>query len=422
MSDGTTSTPDPNYTPTDSTSERRDHLFLIVDHLIEVHAAWSADDDIPYLTAPFEQAVNETIELFKDGSIPGDCRDLWHAVERMEEYWSEYLNDVRHSANQDQTTPLLPNTSFWKAFEQIQLARAKADPLPAVNLEPIADLRNQKVSDNQICLIYGFQQANGAPNLRQLHEEIAEPGKHTSPATGYLSPIERERQQAAIQQQEIIESTRRRRQEKIEQARQRAKPPESLPDLIEQGVSGDQICSLLSINPQQLAEQCEQLNIPIPQHQYDSPQSMRAPQERDVPEETLTALDAERARPTRRVRGKGKVGVPVVEPELELEVEPEVEAKTEPKPEPEPEFAEGEPLDDLDVIEQIQRATGRDENLNHPTRTIEQQIIIYNQQVPGLKPGQIAKQLSIDNNTRVTSQKVGKTLKRFERNPEKFGL
>jgi len=57
--------------------------------------------------------------------------------------------------------------------------RIQAAPAPRKRVEPVSLLRDQKVSDAQICEIYNWKTSDGIPEIWKVQEEIDRPGTHT---------------------------------------------------------------------------------------------------------------------------------------------------------------------------------------------------------------------------------------------------
>lgn len=240
--------------------ERREYLLLVVDRLLETHKQWVASDT-PYMTEEFEKAVEEAIEVFDSGSVPANCRDLTARVESLAEHWHAY----RSQALLSRDSHLLPGNGFWKALEQTREAREGARPQADVALESIADLTRQNVSDRQICLIYGWVDATGQPEIWRLREERAKPGAHTG--EGFEPPLRKRRLEREQRQREIVAGIRQQQARKLE--RLSSKPAESLEKLVADGVSAKQIAKMLGCDVDDVYRRCKELKITPPAEAYD---------------------------------------------------------------------------------------------------------------------------------------------------------
>lgn len=244
-----------------ATDERREHLLLVTDNLLAVWNAWAANSDVRYITRTFEDAINDALFVFGDGSIPGDLRVLHARMEVLDEHWQAWNEKNERSGGKHP----IPDNAFWKALEAIEAARQEAVRPTRKMLESIAELTAQKVPDVQICRMYGFTDngmPNGTPNIEMLREERANPGTHTDPAKGFLPPWEKKRQNDEQKQLEIIERIRRQRQGKMDLLTKVA--AESIEQLIKEGVSGKQICRMKKIDESQLATYCEERGLEMP--------------------------------------------------------------------------------------------------------------------------------------------------------------
>jgi hypothetical protein len=252
-----------------ATDERRNHLLLVLDHLVSVWNEWAENADVRYVTEKFEQAMNDALGVFADGAIPGDMRGLNARMDVLREHWDAWnkQNEVSGGKNP------IPNNAFWHALEAVESGRqAIVKPIRRA-LESIADLTAQKVPDAQICRIYGFTNdgtPRGNPELWKLQEERAKPGCHTS--KGWLPPWEKKAQADAAKEAEIVERIKRQREGKLRLIASVA--PESIEDLIAQGVSGKQICRMKKIDEAELATYCEDHGLTTPNWQGESPNAM----------------------------------------------------------------------------------------------------------------------------------------------------
>ena len=106
-----------------SIDERRDHLLLVTDHLLTVQREW-VQSDTPYITEAVETAVDDAIDLWAHGPLPGDCRVLAGYFDRLAERWSEWraVAAINPDANP------VPKQSFWKVLEMIAEEREAKQP------------------------------------------------------------------------------------------------------------------------------------------------------------------------------------------------------------------------------------------------------------------------------------------------------
>lgn len=266
-----------------SDQERREHLFLVTDNMLEKHQEWQ-ESDSQQMTEEFAQAIDECLEVFEHGGIPHDCRALARSVETLEGLWQRYKADATLSSD----PYALPGGGFWKAIEVVEDFRAAAVPRRPAQLEPIAELTAQKVGDNQICRMYGWVESNGQPQLWKLREERAKPGTHVT--ADFVAPQERSRREADEKQAETIRRIREQRAQKLENLTREA--PESIEDLLLQGVSVKQICKTKKCTKETVLAEAARLGLPEPMLDYVDPRATRAPQEPGINEAAERSLDA----------------------------------------------------------------------------------------------------------------------------------
>ncbi len=363
------------------TNERRDHLLLVVDHLIETWNKWSSNPDTRYITKTFEDAVEECLFVFADGTIPGDLRTLHERMDVLQEHWQAWNQRNETSGGKYP----IPGEEFWKAMKAMETARIAATRPVRRSLEPIAqlDALRPQPTDAQICRMYGFMDDDGAPEIWKLQEERAEPGKHTGPDTGWMPPYERRQQAEEAQRQEIIERLTRQRDSKVKFLTAVAK--ESIEELVGTGVGGKQICNMKKIEREELEAYCDEHRLAIPEWESLSLNAVAADTDYEPEEEPAEALRLQPMKPPARM-AMDDYGESESESEIESEpVSPDAETVTE--------LADG-PM------------------------TLEQEIVMYHQ-AGGMDAKAIAAAVSRPGNE-VNYQKVGKVIKRWEKDPTAF--
>jgi hypothetical protein len=320
--------------------ERKNELLAVVDNLFDEHKAWT-ESNVDYLTEEVEAAIDDTIAMFASGDIPQACRQLDHAVAALSNEWDAYRSAVRI----DPAQPDVPPQSFWKAFEAVRNChRAAAKPMP-LRLESVKELTDQKVSDQQICKMYGFIDEFDRPELWRLSEERAEPGKHTGPGTGWVPPLERQRLEQEQRQQQIIAGIQSRSAAKVQRAS--APAPEPWEDLFTQGLSAKQIAKMKRCTIQDVVDKAEELGFEPPSMDYTDVRTSRAPQEPEINEHAARSIDSYSA------KGKGSEAAPKKRPKHRQTKAAKGKAKA-PKPAPVAEADDDdEPLDEPTVEEKI---------------------------------------------------------------------
>lgn len=156
-------------------------ILAAVDNLIRVHNLWESDPNSPPVpTVEIETAINRAYQD-SEGDTPAQCRDLVIAIGRLVVEWNKYAEDPEA---RDRLNRPLP--SFWAAFRAMQQARETARTVAYKRPELVKELRTQKVTDRQICLIYSDNgkpgplcDENGHPDPFKIDAEVATPGIHT---------------------------------------------------------------------------------------------------------------------------------------------------------------------------------------------------------------------------------------------------
>jgi len=233
--------------------ERLDLLFSAIEEVKAQHAEW-VQSDRPYITRGLDEAMGNLATLFAEGGIPAECRELEQLVRTLANEWKAWQADadIRGATH-------LPDDSVWRAWELVEQSHDKATAPPIPRIESVKTLRDQGVSDNQICLIYGWQDARGRYEAWKIDEELAHPGKHT---TDWVDPVTKHRREVAEQQRQLAESIRQKRAEKVE--RLNAVAPESLEELVQQGVFLEQICDMKRLTEAEVVEQCQAAGLALP--------------------------------------------------------------------------------------------------------------------------------------------------------------
>lgn len=146
------------------------------------------------------------------------------------------------------------NQELWVAYEAIM--EALVEP-PRRLPEPINELTDQGVSLEQIAKIYGFFDEHGRPSARMVLEEKEKPGTHYNSST-WVEPARRRRQS------EIDERWKDRKPvtyEALTGQRERPVAPETIEELLAQGVSAKQIAKMKNLTESQVKEFAAELGV-----------------------------------------------------------------------------------------------------------------------------------------------------------------
>lgn len=231
-------------------------LKAVVDVFLNSHRTWK-ESQARLLTQDFEDAIRQMFDAFAFGDLPGECRDLASAVGGLQEEWQHY------EATVTQLQPD-PRESFWHAVADVAKQRKGAEPIEPRVLEPVKFLRENKVGDAQIALMYGHRDAdgvmhgpfyrNGAIQHHLILKEAENPGSVVP--EGWIHPDELKRIGAAR-----TEGARKlaRLQTKVAAA-----PPcrESIEELLQQGVSPKQTALMHSVPIETVLVAARTMGIP----------------------------------------------------------------------------------------------------------------------------------------------------------------
>lgn len=347
--------------------DRRRELLTVTELAIDAWLYWQQQDrDALIVPESLRQAWVDMVTVWADGSIPADCRELARAVDRFDaDHLTPWLGEMDRSNKQ----AILPPNAFWAALEAIS-SHLLAVTTPAMKpLEPIKDLVAQGVSPTQIAKIYGFKDVRGNWSEAMVREELAKPGTHTG--EGWVDPRLQRKIDRQTARAEAVGRAREVVARKI--ARREAQPKESLQELIEQGVSLDQIVKIFRTTPDDILAQCRAEGLPEP---------AAAPPGTSMA--SIYATDAEVERGEAFVRQAGQAG-----------------RHTE-------EVIEGDEGDE----------SGDDAEPQASSQTLEQQIVACHLQGLGVEETVQA----LQHLEGAGPRKVKAVVKRYQENPEAFGM
>lgn len=273
--------------------ERAQVLEDAVDYLAQVREEWAKDDTEGLApTDQFWAMTEDVLSMFSDGMIPASCRKLAELVIAMVGPWQEFAENLDMTGQESGT----PGAEFWRALDAVHAHRATLTIARSNSIESIQSLIIQGVSERQICEIYGFcdrlERPNGTisvtPHPDILREEIASPGKHTGPGTGWMSPMERQHQEklseARLAGKRVISELRSNR------ANRHA--PETVAELARQDVSLRQMSDMKGIPVEEIRQQLEESGVRVPPLDYDPVETARSPLDPDLTDDEKRLLEA----------------------------------------------------------------------------------------------------------------------------------
>lgn len=148
---------------------RSEELRGVVESFLAYHEQWAADDNKPVPDGEYWDKADDVIDSFGSGSIPSDCRELADAA-------SELADEVAAYDDRENPAELYPAPSFWGAVGKLRKAHEGAKAPQLRPLESFQTLRDQKVTDVQICKIYGLNDRKGNAMPWLVQQELDKPG------------------------------------------------------------------------------------------------------------------------------------------------------------------------------------------------------------------------------------------------------
>ena len=258
--------------------ERTQELRGAVQDLIDARQSW-VDSDATAITADFENCLSECIATFADGDMPSDCQELAYRVAAVAIEWEKFAG-INGEGGYGSTINPAPRGSFWYVFDRLTDFYHNGNYVRRPLLEPVAVLHAQKVTHRQIARMYGWFARPGIPDEQKVREELEKPGRHTG--DGFVPPAirEHERQELAdwAAKQQALENMQRRYAQSKPDA-----GPETVEELILQGVSIRQIARMRETTEEAVIAACEQMGVK-PVLPVNLP-TQRAPTEPEISED-----------------------------------------------------------------------------------------------------------------------------------------
>lgn len=245
--------------------ERRAHLLAMVTGAGKAHKDWVETGDSSLL--PEDELYQRFQELADQSRVifAPRAEDLEKLILAFSPHWAAYVTSQQTTAD----ITMLPSPELWAAWEALQHFALAATMPRLKRIESIAQLKEEKVSTRQICMIYGFVEPDGVtPDFAKLDEEIREPGKHTGAGTGWVAPVNRDLAAKIAQMTIDAEQISAKRSAKIAAAVTPAR--ESIESLLAltPPVSAVQIARMKRITVEQVFDYCRQHGLPAPALDY----------------------------------------------------------------------------------------------------------------------------------------------------------
>ena len=346
------------------TKERTKQLLYAIFNVLENKRLW-VESDQTYITRDFEVSVDELIVTYREGEIPQSIKQMLPLVVVVKDGWTAWKERIADRVDPQE----MPAMEFWAALEQLeQIHDDITNTRPPVRIETIEELEKQKVNRQQICTIYGWVDSDGTPQYHMIDEEKAEPGTHLGES--YRSPGDRRRELEDQRRKDGIKAINDRVKEKVLLSQQTC--PESLVELIEQGVSIAQIKEMKRVSEEEVISEAQRNNLPVPQKEY-SVRHLTGLHDQEPSETRQRVLDSIGSEPADAYPGEAETN-----------------------------FGEGP--ETIEVVSD---------------ESVESQIIRMHLADEGTKNSSIAKALSTEDHP-VSVQRVNGVLRRYKKDPSQF--
>lgn len=199
------------------------------------------------------QAFHGLFDLVGTDDVANDAKNIILKIDAMEDAladWAQACDLTPEDADPKGSTAL------WAAWTEVLDALKQQRPRKP---EDIATLVEQKVSDRQIALIYGWRDEAGEPDLAKVREEKAKPGTHYDP-TQWVHPAE-VKIQAAIDQ--AWAERQQRIDDKVVSRHMPMVAPESIEELIQQRVPSKQIAKMKRVDIEEVRAVAARIGVPL---------------------------------------------------------------------------------------------------------------------------------------------------------------
>lgn len=209
------------------------------------------------------EAFFELIDLASTMDVERSLRAPILALDEFESALHDWAEERQISP---ETTSPGGTPNLWNRWlEFVDSMNVRSFPAP----ESIESLRTQGVADRQICLIYGFVDESGAPEINKVAEELAKPGTHYN-AKKWVHPSQK-RIDAVISERWKERSKKVDDKAKVEPVNREA--PETVEELLTQRVSSRQIAMMKGITVDEVRAIAANAGIPVDNEIPSSPVS-----------------------------------------------------------------------------------------------------------------------------------------------------
>lgn len=233
--------------------KRHDAMLHYVQEMLTEYAVWAeGTEETIVLEDPFDNALLAMFEVFEHGDIPANLRPLTRRVEDLATDYREYRQQILDTGRTS-----LPPASMGAYIKDITALLFDVQQPDKPPLETIADFDRQKVSDRQIAIAYGWFKENGQPDEPRVRKQRAD-----NPNLEVENPHNAALRERQKRDQEAIERAIAKQRHREEVASKPA--PESVEELLEQGVGAKQIADMKKMTVGELERYCYENGLDMP--------------------------------------------------------------------------------------------------------------------------------------------------------------
>lgn len=253
-------------------SNRAVELDRVLRLLAETHRAWTESEEAGLLPhTDYWIAIQACLSAFRYGDIPEAFRDVERSVARLEMFWDEFAREQAANPNPIRT----PSRDFFAELSVILRAREVATapseypPLPGIRHMLSID----RLTAAQIARMLDWVNSRGEDDVARVTQEIAlgEKSKYWEQAPDPRNARIEHRREAWKDSVARLET---RLDSKINPKSPPA--PESLAELVDQGLAISQIARILDTTPESVVEECMAEGLRMPP--MDPPAIQNAPE------------------------------------------------------------------------------------------------------------------------------------------------
>ena len=236
--------------------------------------AWLEDDSSGHGVMPSSRlwlAMQALVGAFRDGDMPVSHREIDRSVYNIAIMWNRFAEQQAVQLDADAA----PERSFFTAMQQLfaqrdSLRPVKYSPMPGLNHL----INNERIKNlGHLASILDWRDSRGELDTARVSDEIRKGSK-----SKYWESAPDPRNKKLEESRDDWRQSLERLSESTEKKLNRSSPsaPESLAELVSQGVSLSQIANILDLDVSEVEQQCRENQLPIPGMAYDHENSPAA--------------------------------------------------------------------------------------------------------------------------------------------------